>query len=280
MTMPSIVVMNSLISATKVIANDSIPSPITASHNSMAIPSIPVPVSSLGIPVMNMKTDDDDDLEKPEHSSLNDVEKMEEKQLSDAECPDGELKKCEEEPMPDEAEDDKMLDKGRDNCCESDIDVGDDRKVASNGNREDKPPSNSAEPMECASVASFASPKHTMTTDIVMAENVSVNDRMVQSISLSLIQFPFRGQTSSTGSMQVESSDTSLTSNTEMHDIVDKYVLEGGGHEEIIDFSISISDAMTRTTYPSTISFCCAICSICPSNMVRVRCKLSMNSTG
>lgn len=32
-------------------------------------------------------------------------------------------------------------------------------------------------------------------------------------------------QTSSTGSMQVESSDTSLTSNTDMHDIVEKYVI-------------------------------------------------------
>lgn len=31
-------------------------------------------------------------------------------------------------------------------------------------------------------------------------------------------------QTSSTGSMQVESSDTSLTSNTDMHDIIEKYV--------------------------------------------------------
>lgn len=33
---------------------------------------------------------------------------------------------------------------------------------------------NSSEPMECASVNSMASPKHTMTTDVIMAESISV----------------------------------------------------------------------------------------------------------
>lgn len=166
MTMPSIVVMNSLVSATKVITNDTIPNPIAAAHNTMALPSIPVPISSLGIPVMNMKTDDD---EKP---------------LSDVECGDAEndkdfngSKKCEAEPMP--VEDDNVLDKTDENCCETDIDVSDDSKVAGNGNADDKSHLNStSEPMECISVGvtSFASPKHTMTTDIVMAESISVSD--------------------------------------------------------------------------------------------------------
>lgn len=175
MTMPNMVVMNSLVSATKVITNDTIPNPIAASHNTLTLPSIPVPVSSLGIPVMNMRTDDDDDLVKAAPSPSNDVEKMEEKPLSDVECVDGEIeklteeKKCEAEPMP--VEDDQVVDKAGDHC-ENDIDVGEDGKIADNGIREDK--MNSTEPMECASVASFASPKHIMTTDVVMAESLSV----------------------------------------------------------------------------------------------------------
>lgn len=174
LTMPN-VVMNSLISSTKVITNDTIPNPIAAAH--MALPSIPVPVSSLGIPVMNMKTDDD---EKP---------------LSDVECGDAEndkdfngSTKCDAEPMP--VEDDNVLDKTDENCCETDIDVSDDSKVAGNGNHDDKSLLNSAaEPMECVSVGvtSFASPKHTMTTDIVMTESVSVSDIEFH------IQLPFDG---------------------------------------------------------------------------------------
>lgn len=185
MTLPSNVVMNSLVSATKVITNDTIPNPIVAAHNAMALPTIPVPVGCLiGIPVMSMKTDDDDDdLVKPALSPSNDVEKMEEKPFSDVECVDndidksGESKKCNDaEPMPVEVEDDNGLDKNAEHCCENDIDVGDDGKVTGNGSRDEK--LNSAEPMECASVTSFASPKHTMNTlnnfDVVMAESVSV----------------------------------------------------------------------------------------------------------
>lgn len=177
MTMPSIVAMNSLLSETKVITNDAIPISIAAAQNTLTLPTIPVPVSSLGIPVMNMKTDDDDDLVKAAPSSANDIEKMEEKTLSDVECVDGEIdklcdsKKCEAEPMPVEIENEKT----GENCCETDIDVGDDgNNIVDNGNRDDKSLLNSAEPMEYASVASFASPKHTMTTDVVMAESVSV----------------------------------------------------------------------------------------------------------
>lgn len=178
--MPNMVVMNSLVSATKVITNDTIPNPIVSS---MTMPSIPVPVSSLGIPVINMKTDDDDDFVKPARSpSINDIEeKMEEKPLSDVECNDGEhdklseTKGCDSEPMPVEVDDDKV----DGNCCENDIDVNDDSKVAANDNSHVNNKLtgeilNSAEPMECASVASFASPRHTMTTDVVMAESVSV----------------------------------------------------------------------------------------------------------
>lgn len=172
MTLPSNVVMNSLVSATKVITNDTIPNPIVAAHNAMVLPSIPVPVGCLiGIPVMSMKTDDDDDdLVKP---APNDVEKMEEKPFSDVECVEGENDKRGES-MP--VEEDSGLDKGDEHCCENDIDVGDNGKIAGNGNGDEK--LNSAEPMECASVTSFASPKHTMNTmnnfDVVMAESVSV----------------------------------------------------------------------------------------------------------
>lgn len=188
MTLPSNVVMNSLVSATKVITNDTIPNPIVAAHNAMVLPSIPVPVGCLiGIPVMSMKTDDDDDdLVKP---APNDVENMEEKPFSDVECVDGEndkrdeSKKCEAEPMPVEVEEDSGLDKGDEHCCENDIDVGDNGKIAGNGNGDDK--LNSAEPMECASVTSFASPKHTMNTitnfDVVMAESVSVGGKWPRS---------------------------------------------------------------------------------------------------
>lgn len=184
MTLPSNVVMNSLVSATKVITNDTIPNPIVAAHNAMALPSIPVPVGCLiGIPVMSMKTDDDDDdLVKPAPSPSNDIEKMEEKPFSDVEGVDNEndkrcdAKKCDAEPMPVEVEDDSGLDKGAALCCENDIDVGENGKIVGNGNRDEK--LNSAEPMECASVTSFASPKHTMNTmanfDVVMAESVSV----------------------------------------------------------------------------------------------------------
>lgn len=178
MTIPSMMVMNSLVSATKVITNDTIPNPIAASHNTLTLPSIPVPVSSLGIPVMNMKTDDDDDLVKPAASPSNDVEKMEEKPFSDAECADGDIdKESKAEPMPVESEDDNGLDKAGGNGCETDIDVGDE-KIVDNGIRDSKLLLNSTEPMECASAASFASPKHTMTNDIVMAESLSVRFRI------------------------------------------------------------------------------------------------------
>lgn len=39
--------MNSLVSPTKVITNDTIPNPIVTAHNNI-IPTIPVPVSSIG----------------------------------------------------------------------------------------------------------------------------------------------------------------------------------------------------------------------------------------
>lgn len=90
-------------------------------------------------------------------------------------------------------------------------------------------------------------------------------------------------QTSSTGSMQVESSDTSLTSNTDMHDIVEKYVsMSSTGyrtHEINVFFRFLLVDLMIMIS-PSTIYFYFAIYFIYRLSMDHVHCRLSMNSTG
>lgn len=168
LAMPNVAIMNSLVSATKVVTTDTVLNPIVASHSTIPLPGIPVPVSSIGIPVMSMKTDDDDDLGK----LCNDFETMEEKTLSDIECGDGdvikanEMRNSEAEPMP--IEDESLPEKAVDIVCENDIDVSDDIKITNN----DK--SNPDEPMECSTVLPFASPKHNANTDVVMAESVSV----------------------------------------------------------------------------------------------------------
>lgn len=189
-TVPNIV-MNSLVSPTKVVTNDTIPNPIVTAH--ISLPSIPIPISSLGIPVVSMKTDHDD------FSKPLDFDKMEEKPFFDGETIDAEddpklidNKKL-DEPMP--VEEDSVIEmtaKIEENICETDIDVADavseilpaqkvgepvvvNNQINKNGDIRITPDNlNSAEPMECVSVNSMASPKHTMAADVIMAESVSV----------------------------------------------------------------------------------------------------------
>lgn len=242
MSMPNIV-MNSLVSPTKVITNDTIPNPIVASHNPITLPSIPLPVPSIGIPIMNLKTDTDDKLDDKANDLEAEAFDTEDDKLSDT--------KKSDESMP--VEDDSIIEmahKIEENITETDVEVTDVEPIEITTeiiktddicaieqplNKSDDLSAttdqmSTAEPMECASVNSMASPKHIMTTDIVMAESVSVSSQFGfhplshQTVfSLVLHKYWFiHFQTSSTGSMQVESSDTSLTSNTDMHDIVEK----------------------------------------------------------
>lgn len=237
MSMPNIV-MNSLVSATKVITNDIIPNPIVATHNPITLPSIPLPVGSIGVPIMNLKNVGNI-TNKSDDSTDNDLEtetiETEDEKLSDT--------KKSDESMP--VEDDTIIEmahKIEENISETDVDVSEvpesietslinvksDDCLEQPLNKNDDLNTtvdhlNTAEPMECASVNSMASPKHTMIiNDVIMAESISVSfiyQFFNYRISFNLPTF----QTSSTGSMQVESSDTSLTSNTDMHDIVEKY---------------------------------------------------------
>lgn len=141
MTMPNIV-MNSLISSTKVITNDTIPNPIVSSLNTISLPTIPVPVSSIGIPVMTMKIQD----------AETDIEVTEAVVEADADADvdaDTEVEKV-------------------------DLDNQDKDQDSHSASAENL--MSTSEPMECASVNSMASPKHTMATDVVMAESGSVNN--------------------------------------------------------------------------------------------------------
>lgn len=248
LTLPNIV-MNSLVSATKVVTNDSIPNPILSTHHTISLPSIPVPVTSIGIPILNMKCGHENDIVE----SLNvneatvftghDTERID---TEDEKTIESDSKKNSVEPMP--IEDDstiEMSSKIEENLDASDIEVAEATETDLDSSEQilkindalvTEPPlnkidnlntNNTTEPMECASVNSMASPKHLMAIDIVMAESISVSSelkcliRMAINWLVNAFSFLFV-QTSSTGSMQVESTDTSLTSNTDMHDIVEK----------------------------------------------------------
>lgn len=197
-TMPNIV-MNSLVSPTKVITNDTIPNPIT--HNAI-MPSIPVPVTSIGIPIMSMKSDDgtgllggsDCDLKTSDIFTTDETERID---TEDEKNSDSDSKKNSDEPMP--VEEDtviEMTNKTDGSLVETDVEVADAAEAVLNAhdtvkiddslvieptlNKSDDLNTTSehlsaTEPMECASVNSMASPKHTMATDIIMAESVSVN---------------------------------------------------------------------------------------------------------
>lgn len=214
-TMPNIV-MNSLVSPTKVVTNDSIPNPIISTHHAISLPSIPVPVTSIGIPILNMKCGNKNDID--ESLGLNkatvftvahDTERID---IEDEKTIESESKKNSVEPMP--IEDDltiEMSSKIEENLDASDIEVTeaieteldsseqilkiDDALVMEpplnkiynlNTNNEHL---NSMEPMECASVNSMASPKHIIATDIVMAESISVSYKLKRLMRMAINLF-------------------------------------------------------------------------------------------
>lgn len=176
------IVMNSLVSPTKVVTNDSLPNPIVSA--TISLPSFPVPVSSIGIPIMNMRSDESINSDRP----LEDEEKK-------------------DEPMPivESLEDDSILHMTaqiEENIAETDIDInvnadgkdkfvveeivdeiGKDGKSVLNGSGPEKmtvvetvfTPSNIAEPMECVPTPNtMPSPKYGLPIDVNMLENASV----------------------------------------------------------------------------------------------------------
>lgn len=186
MSMPN-VVMNSLVSPTKVITNDIIPNPIVATLNPISLPHS-LPVTSIGVPVMNVKTPENDALAKRDgRSNELDTTETEDEKLSET--------KKSDESMP--VEDDSIIEmaqKIEENISESDVDVAEPIEIVTENvksiedsliteqplNKNDGLHTcgdhlNATEPMECASVNSMASPKHIMATDVIMAESVSVN---------------------------------------------------------------------------------------------------------
>lgn len=187
MSMPN-VVMNSLVSPTKVITNDIIPNPIVATLNPISMPQS-LPVTSLGVPMMNVKTTGNSAIGKlGDGSNELDTTEADDEKLSES--------KKSDEPMP--VEDDSIVEmahKIEENIVEADVDVAIEittEIVKSNDedseltieqplNKDDGLNAsgddhlNTSEPMECASVNSMASPKHIMTNDVIMAESVSVN---------------------------------------------------------------------------------------------------------
>lgn len=197
------VVMNSLVSPTKVITNDAIPNPIVATHNPITLPSIPLPVTSIGVPIMNLKTNNVDEI-KSDHKVDNEIEtetiETEDQKLSDT--------KKSDESMP--VEEDTIIEmahKIEENIVETDVEVSeipddiattnvksdDSLNIEQPLNKSDDLNStvdhlNSSEPMECASVNSMASPKHTMTNDVIMAESISVCLRFISIVKISFLK--------------------------------------------------------------------------------------------
>lgn len=190
MSMPNLV-MNSLVSPTKVITNDVIPNPIVATHNPISLPQS-LPVTSIGIPIMNVKTAECNAVHKLNDGSNElDTNETDDEKLSET--------KKSDELMP--VEDDtiiEMAQKIEENIVEADVDVAEPIEITTENIKSTEEDSltivqplnkndglntsghhlNSTEPMECASVNSMASPKHIMTTDVIMAESVSVNFAM------------------------------------------------------------------------------------------------------
>lgn len=192
--------MNSLVSATKVVTNDSIPNPIVSTHHTISLPSIPVPVTSIGVPILNMKCDHENDIVgslgviEATVFGTHDTQRID---TEDEKTTEHENKKYNEEPMP--IEDDltiEMSSKVEENLDASDIEVGEANETELDSSEQilkiddalAMDPSlnkigtlntnndhlNSMEPMECASINSMASPKHMMTTDVIMTESISV----------------------------------------------------------------------------------------------------------
>lgn len=161
-------VMNSLVSPTKVVTNDSLPNPIVSA--SISLPAFPVPISSIGIPLLTMKNEDID---------------------SDSDNLSGTKK---DEPMPVEEQDDdsvlQMAAQIEENIAEIDedgknaaLDLGKDDKIVANGTGPEKMAvvennfalNNTTEPMECVPTSNaLASPKHIILNDVNMLESISV----------------------------------------------------------------------------------------------------------
>lgn len=193
LTLPT-VVMNSLVSSSKIITNETVPSSTSVSTiNNISLPTHPVPVSSIGIPILNVegtdyKIDKNTDL-------INKLESLDETKKVDELMPAVEDVVASEEKI----NEDSMID------ADSEIKTvsKDEQKInGSDAQMTDSDPflpisdGSPIEPMECASIIS---PKHTqkcLSDDIIMSETVSM---------------------SSTGSMQIEGSDFSVQS-TEMTD--------------------------------------------------------------
>uniref|UniRef100_A0A1Q3F1R3 protein O-GlcNAcase n=1 Tax=Culex tarsalis TaxID=7177 RepID=A0A1Q3F1R3_CULTA len=173
-------IMNSLVSATKVVTNESLPNPVAAAVTNLSIPPT-IPISSIPGPIMSIKTTDQLDAEGDaliENDQQLDESPEKRKSLEIPLLVDEELKTEEEEKLDLDENEVKMVDASEEGA-----------KVATAGG---------AEPMECGS--SLTSPKHVMKThfdDVMMSETTST----------------------CSGSMQVESSDTSLVSNAEMAEL-------------------------------------------------------------
>lgn len=176
--------MNSLVSPTKVITNDIIPNPIVATHNPISLPQS-LPVTSIGVPMMNVKTNNDRCDKLDNKTGALDAIEAEDEKLSDT--------KKSDEPMP--VEDDtiiEMAQKIEENIGETDVEVTEAPQSIQITNEPTK--SNhlsTTEPMECASVNSMASPKHIMTTDVIMAESVSVYIYNTNTSSINLCIFQY-----------------------------------------------------------------------------------------
>lgn len=202
-------IMNSLVSATKVVTNESLPNPVAAAVTNLSIPAT-IPISSIPGPIMSIKTSTPSAGEPLEADAVieNDLEQQQLDESSEKrksqEIPllvDEELKTEEEQAKLELDENEvKMVDASE---SEEKMTVNDEvviNQVKINIEEDDDGGAKGAsavavEPMECGS--SLTSPKHVMKThfdDVMMSETTST----------------------CSGSMQVESSDTSLISNAEM----------------------------------------------------------------
>lgn len=151
-TLPN-VVMNSLVSTTKIITNDSIPNPIVSTVSNITLPPVPVPVSSVGIPIVVMK-DDTEYNTSPTHEKITDESNKSPNNPGD-----------ETEAMP--VEDDPNVP----------VDINKIKQIGNNDLMTDDSYS-VTEPMECT-----ASPRHTpkcASEDIVMSESVSTSSGSMQ----------------------------------------------------------------------------------------------------
>ncbi|XP_055381080.1 protein O-GlcNAcase [Condylostylus longicornis] len=206
-------VMNSLVSATKIVTNDDIPNHIAASTvTHMEIPK-KMPISSIPVPIMSLKNHDEKSNDSTK--SENDVELEEvdeEKKINEK---NNENNANEEETIENSELEKSNIEEDvpiveitntinlKNEIVEEKSDAGE-RLIPKNDNNmvdENLSPISVAEPMECgSSLASQISPKDSgkpASDDVVMSETVSTN---------------------SAGSMQVESTESLIFSHTEVSD--------------------------------------------------------------